>query len=84
MFTNKLTAQGEGWCGHPCDYNTKITEAQLRASCGDSATCRFDACATGNLTIANITRDIEHEFENKTNLFGMHRKPVFVMIVLMT
>ena len=71
MFTSKLSAHGEGWCGHPCDTHF-FTEEQLSESCGSSATCRFDACATRNLTIAAITRDIENEFENKTHILGKY------------
>ena len=70
LFPDKLPVQGQGWCGHPCDNNKQFTEDELWTSCGNSQTCRFDACATGDLSIASVTRAIESDFKNKTDILG--------------
>ena len=50
-------------------FNASV-EREARTRCGDDIECLFDAAATNDVSIGLVTKDINTQFENETNILG--------------
>ena len=54
-------------------FNASV-EREARTRCGDDIECLFDAAATNDVSIGLVTKDINTQFENETNILGKHNE----------
>ena len=50
-------------------FNASV-EREARTRCGDDIECLFDAAATNDVSVGLVTKDINIQFENETNILG--------------
>ena len=50
-------------------FNETVRQAAL-TQCGDDIECLFDAAATNDVSVGLVTKDINIQFENETNILG--------------
>ena len=48
----------------------ETVEREAKTQCGDDIECLFDAAATNDVSVGLVTKDINIQLENETNILG--------------